>query len=74
MRTLKKALARAEDSCLRAGLFAFCRQEGEDGLAHRHYWENRRTLGYCFDELVKALGFVLFRVIEPLLPPKVHPV
>ncbi|KPK52093.1 MAG: hypothetical protein AMS22_09815 [Thiotrichales bacterium SG8_50] len=72
MRTLKKAMGRIEDPALKQDVLAFVRQEGEHGMAHRRYWDNLRAQGYRIDGFVKAVGFMLYRVIEPALPHRLH--
>jgi len=72
MRTLRKTLGRIDDTGLKDDLLAFFRQEGEHGMAHRRYRDNLRAQGYRFDSFVNIVGFLLYRIIEPILPLKLH--
>ena len=72
IRTLRKILGRIDDPGLKKDLLAFFRQEGEHGMAHRRYWNNLTHQGFRTNGFVRITSIVLYRVIEPVLPLRIH--
>ncbi len=72
IRTLQRALPRIHDAALRQQVLAFFRQEALHGDAHRRYWTNLRDEGLRLDRFTGAVGALLYRFVEPLLPLRIR--
>jgi uncharacterized protein len=68
IRTLNAAAPRLHDLALRNQVRAFCRQEGQHGIAHRKAWELLAAQGYRFEGFVRFADRVAFGLVERCAP------
>lgn len=72
IRQLKRCLKDIEDPHLKTQLLNFFRQEGQHGIEHRAFWSNLERQGLRYEGFTRAVNFLIYRILEPILPRPVH--
>lgn len=68
IRALTPCVARLDDPAQRAELMQFFRQESLHGVAHQKYWAELESQGCRVAPFVKAVDWLLYRMLEKLQP------
>ena len=72
VRQLKYWEDQISDQQLLGELQNFCRQEMQHGIAHKRYWHNMDALNIRYRGFVKLVGWLNYKLLEPVIPRKVH--
>jgi len=72
IRTLRPEVRALSDGPMRRQVLAFFHQEALHGNAHCAYWANLRDQGVDVDRFTRAVHMMLYKVLEPLLPHRIH--
>lgn len=72
IRTLRREARTLADETMRQQVRAFFHQEALHGNAHCAYWGNLRDQGIDVDRFTKVVHTMLYRILEPLLPHRIH--
>ena len=72
IRHLNRCADKITDPELSERLQSFCRQEAQHGIGHKVYWKNLSEQGISYEGFVRLVGWFNYKLIEPILPQKVH--
>lgn len=72
IRQLNRCMDEIEDVEQKKELLHFFRQEGQHGIGHKAFWQNLEAQGIRYKGFVNAVGWFLYKFLEPILPRSVH--